>query len=270
MGLAIDSVGFTRTGGAGGDTVPLASTVAAGDSFTVRAGAAGSLIHLEDIFFAGGLEDVVRVRSPLLHDNVSGLQFTVGESPATRLMPSRYPQTLQSQDTLTLEQLVAVAAAVDVGVLSIYYENLGGSQARLKMPSDVAALISAIKPVKVVLPAGGAASVWLDALITTTENLLDANTDYAVLGYEVDDPTCAVGIKGADTGNLRVVGPGVLTADDTVEYFVKRSEVTGRPHIPIINSANSNNTYVSAFDLASPTGTVVTLVLARLSSPLGA
>jgi len=102
-------------------------------------------------------------------------------------------------------------------------------------------------------------------VITTTENLLHANTDYAVLGYIVDVAVCLFGVKGVDTGNLRICGPGVLRSEVTSEYFARLSDETGMPTIPVINSANQGSIFASASAVATGAAIKGQLILGQLS-----
>ncbi len=264
MGLAIDTVGFTQTGATATLGTFIASAAVAGDSFTVRSFAPSDSALLENIMWQGQSSDGVRVRSPLLHDNVQGIQYFPGETPVRRLLPYGFAQKLNPQDTLVLEQNFQTNAQVDTGALSIYYSNLGGSAARLHMPQDVLPNIKSVKILRVTMPAGGAAGAWLDALFTTSENLLHANTDYAVLGYITSVVLTCIGLRGIDTGNLRICGPGVTDDNVTSQYFAEESIRQGTPHIPIVNSANAGSIFVSALGNVSPSAAIIQLVLAEL------
>ena len=270
MGLAIDTVAFQRLSGAGADAAPVAASAAPGDSFTVRSFAAPATARLERVMYQGRLSDILQIKSVLMHDAVEGIQFVPGQSPAKRLLPKGYGQQLNSQDTLTVALQVGAATTQDAGALSIYYSNLGGSAARLHMPADYLSSIKNLKVLRVTMPAGGAAVTWLDAVITTTENLLHANTDYAVLGYLTDTPLVCVGLKGIDTGNLRVCGPGTVDDLATMDYFAQLSLDDGTPHVPVFNAANAGSTFISAFGVLSPTGANIQLICAELGANLPA
>lgn len=264
MGMAIDTVGFQATNpGAGG----AAATVLGGDSFTVRNGAAGSRVILEEILRQGATAGFVRVRSPLLHDNVRGIMFTTPDTPSRFLFPPDAGQPLQPLDNLIVE-ISGGGAEVDGGVMVNYYENLPGAAARLHLPGDILPNIKFIKPVQVACAVPGTAFTWTDTVMTTTENLLHATSDYAVLGYITDTACCAVGIKGQDTGNLRVCGWGSTDPSDTSDFFIRKSEREGRPWIPVINAANRFSTFASILTSAVAGTINVQLILAELNSPI--
>lgn len=264
MGMAIDTVGFFATNpGATG----VAATVASGDSFTVRGGAAGSPVVLEEVIRQGATAGFVRVRSPLLHDNVRGIMFTTTDTPSRFLFPPDAGQPLQPLDNLIVE-ISGGAAEVDGGAMVLYYNNLPGASARLHSPGDILGNIRNIKPVQVAVPVGGTAFVWTDVVLTTTENLLHATSDYAVLGYVSDTACAAVAIKGQDTGNLRIGGWGSTDPSDTSDYFIRKAEREGRPWIPVINAANRFSTFASILTSAVAGTINVQFVLAELTNPV--
>jgi hypothetical protein len=265
MGKAIDSVLGVVTMAT---TAAQAALVpASGDSFTVRNFGQSDAGYLEGIITKAAHSMTLNVKSPLLHDDVEGIQYISAEAPSPRLFPDGISQQVHAQDALSVLGL-GTASDVLVAVLQFYYSNLPGAAARLYNPGDVQALIKYIKVLEVAVTTPATAGSWEDTVITTTENLLKANTDYAVLGYISDVAVAAVGLKGIETGNLRIVGPGTTASFDTSEYFIRRSLSTGRPHIPVINAANANALYASACDSAASTAVKVQLILGMLSQNL--
>ena len=265
MGLAFDTVGIDRLSGGAADVAFQAAAAVAGDSLTVRNGAQGGTIMLERMGYHGRAGDQFRIRSPYLHDFVEGIQFIPGQFPSSGLYPAEADQVLQPQDNLTAEMLVNAITSHGDGFLGIFYSNLPGVDARLHTLADIANIMVNIKVLRVTMGAGGAAGVWLDTVITATEDLTRANTDYAVLGYIVDTAAACIAIKGPDTGNLRCGGPGVLDNNVTRDYYVLQSNANNGPRIPVFNSANKNGTFVSALSTSSPTGINVQLILAQLA-----
>ena len=264
MGAAIDTVGFFATNpGAGG----AAATVTPGDSFTVRNAAGGSRVVVEEAIRQGAASGFLRVRSPLLHDNVRGIMFTTPDTPARFLFPPDAGQPLSPLDNLIVE-ISGGAAEVDGGALVVYYDNALGLSARLHMPGDVLGNIKYIKPVQVACTVNATAFNWSDTVITTTENLLHATSDYAILGYVTDTACAAIGIKGQDTGNLRVAGWGSTDPSDTSDYFIRKSLRENRPWIPVINAANRFSTFASVLSSAVAGTVNVQFILAELNAPL--
>lgn len=244
-----------------------AVTMATGDSLTVRYSPPNNNITLERIFRAGTSTGQVRLTSPRLHDNVVGLSFKSAESPTVFLLPQNVGQMLYPQDNLSLS-VTGGTAETDLAALGIYYTSLPGSDARLYMPADILPNIKHLHTIEVDITNSGTIGNWTDTAINTTEDQLKANQDYAVLGYVADTAIALVGVKGSDTGNLRICGPGTTNTDDTSQYFVEMALREGTPHIPVFNSANKSSTYVSTADSAASSTSHITLVTALMNAPL--
>lgn len=262
MGLAMDTILAKVTNTSGAIST---ATVAPTNSATVRSFAAPATCKLENIIMKGAAAATVRVRSPLMHDDVRGLQVTSAQAPLTYELPPDVGQPLNSQDTL---DLAASSGATDSTAFAIttYYSDLTGASANLKSLGDIGGVIEQMKLLEVDVTASATVGQWNDTVITTTEQLLKANRWYAVLGYIVDVACLAVAISGTDTSNLRVAGPGTVLADVSGDYFVEASNRHGTPHIPVFNSANQGTTFVSVADNAASTAVKVQLVLALLST----
>lgn len=260
---AIDTVGIFATAGAA-SPFPTALAAAPGDSLAIRNFAAGQYAQLEALIYSAGGGQRVRLTSPNLHDNQTGITFEPAEVPAQFLVAAPFSVNLQANDTLVAQGGIAAAGTI-AGALQIYYSQLPGIQARLHMWGDISGNIRNYKTVEVDLNAI-AVGAWTDTLITTTENQLHANRDYAVLGYQCSAAIDVVGVKGSATGNLRVCGPGASSTLDITEYFVYMSEQNNLPYIPVFNSDDRGAFYVSAFNHAAVAGAAdhVYLVLAEL------
>lgn len=264
---AIDTVGVFSTQGAAA-AFPTALAAAPGDSLTVRNFPTGQYAQAEALFYSAGGGQQVRLVSPNLHDNQTGLTFAPAEVPAQFLIPGDASVALQSNDTLSMYGGIAAAGTIVAG-LQVYYSQLPGIQARLHSWGDISGNIRYIKSVQVALNAI-AVGAWTDTLITTTENQLHANKDYAVLGYQCSAAIDIVGVKGSATGNLRVCGPGAISTLDVTEYFVYMSQVNNVPYIPVFNSDDRFAFYVSAFHHAAVAGAAdsVYLIVAELINPV--
>ena len=244
-----------------------AITVAQGDTLTVRSFQAPAQAYLDDFYFKGGQSVTARILSPYLHDAVRGITKISAQAPTIRNLPPAVMQSLNPQDNLAV-QLNSGGANSSVIALRNYYTDLGAPGARLHSWGDISGLINDVKPLEIDVTASATIGQWNDTAATTTENLLRANTDYALLGYTVDVACLCVAIRGQDTGNLRISGPGTVLNGFSDSYFVDFAEATGRPYIPVINAANINNTTVSVADNAASTAVKVQLILAELSQNL--
>lgn len=263
MGLAVDTIGGFITNSAAGAAV----TLSPGDSATVRAFNAPAAARLDGITRKGATSGFGRVRSPLFADNTQGIRFQTGEAPSVFELPPGLGENLNSQDTMTIEANSGAADSTILG-LHVYYENLGGGAARLYSPGDIQGNVAHIKPVEVDCTSSATIGTWVDTVVTTTEDLMHANTDYAVLGFLSNVSCGLIGIKGQETANLRITGPGTTLNEDTADYWWKLSARHGCPYIPVFNAANKASVFVSVLDNAASTAVKVTLILAQLANIL--
>jgi hypothetical protein len=254
--------GVTTVGG-----TPTAITMASGDTLGVRNFPDASAGWLENITLHGAVQANIRsarVRSPRMHDNVTGLTFTPGELLSAYAFPAQTRQRLYAADTLIAEINGGAAAEFQELALHIYYDQLPASNADLRSWSDIGPNVISYKSFEVVLGAA-AANVWSDTVITTTDNQLHASSAYAVLGYETNTLMTAVGIKGIATGNLRAGGPGQNSDFPTSEWFVRMSDKHGVPHIPVFQANDRAAMFISAISRVAIAGTErATLVCAEV------
>lgn len=247
-------------------TTVSALTANSNDSFTVANFATTSSAYLDQMWAHEATAGVMRVRSPRLHDQAQGIRQQVGDTVPRLLLPDATDQALYPGDTLTVE-LSGGASETDVGCLLVHYTDMPGADARLAMWSEISGRVRRIAGVEVDTTTSATAGQWSGGTaINTTYDNLQANADYALLGYTVNTACAAVAISGQDTGNLRVGGPGQKDALETRDFFIRMANATGRPYIPIINSNNRGGTLLYVCDAATSTSINVSLTLAELSS----
>ena len=264
-GPAIDTILTSATNPGAGPTA--FTTANSGDSLQVRSFPLTSPAYLDHIIRMGTTAGFAQVRSPLLHDNVQGIRVTPGESPAAYTLPAQAQQSLMPQDALVVEGSGG-AAESDIIALVNYYTNLPGTEARLHSWGDIKGNIKYVKPIRVAVTSSATVGAWVDTAITSTENLLHANKDYAVLGYSTNTALGVVGVKGIETGNLRACGPGATLEFPTTEWFVRNSDKSGLPYIPVFNSANAGGVFVSVAAATASVAATVELICAELVNNL--
>lgn len=265
MGLAIDTIAVdVNTPGA---SFTAAAVVAGNnDSLTVRNYPQANQAYMVDVIRRHNTSGAVRVLSPLLHDNVTGMTWYTNETPSLLEIPPYVGQRIEPGDTLTVQVTGDTTHHASVYLVN-YYQNLTGAAANLWNMADINASIKNLKPITVAVTASGTVGLWADTLITATENQLHATSYYAVLGFSTDTALGAVGFKSQATGNLRICGPGATTPEDTSFYFVNKNQDWNMPYIPVFNGQDRGACYVSVADNAASTTANITLVLAELSQP---
>lgn len=261
MGLAIDTVALHKANPGATGAAP---TPATGDSLTIRSFASSATAQLLSLYRQGAGAGFIGLRSPRMSDDVKGIQVFSSATPTTNLISPRARQGLYSGDTLTA-LLSGGTNETDAAAFQVYYSDLAAISARLHQWGDIAGIIANILPVYVAAKSG-APGQWKDTLITNTSKLLKADTTYAVLGYQVGTAVLAVGVRGQETGNLRVAGPGSTTPALTNDHFVRLSNESGLACIPVFASNNRTAFYVSVVGTGTATTAKVTLILAQLAT----
>jgi hypothetical protein len=261
MGRAFEVITGRALNPGAGPTALVANT---GDSFAVRSTPMENPPKLEGIWAFAATAGLIQVRSPRLHDQTQGIRFEVVASTARNFLPDEATQQLYPQDVLVFE-IGGGAAETDVGALAIYYPDLPGIDARLVMWDQISSRVANILTARVAITPPATAGDWsAGTALNATTDLLKANVDYAVLGYAADGGVAAIALKGPDTGNLRVGGPGTNEAIETRDWFIGLSKAKGSPHIPIINAANKAPTLAHVCKATAAGNTIVDFVLAEL------
>lgn len=235
-----------------------------GSTFTVRNTSFTAGISLIDVWRKAAAKGQVRITSPKLVPVSNGIRLQAPTGLADFLLPGPPFQGLTPQDQLTVQDF-GTAKDIDLVCLQSYYTDLPGVSMTLKMPGDIAGPTSYIFGWPVAAAASATEGDQGSTVITTTVDSSTANLWYAVLGYLVDGEVGAVGIKGVDTSQTFIGGPGDLQPSLTRTYFADLSMRTGKPCIPLFNAANKANTDVIVVDNAASTAVNVTLILAELA-----
>ena len=241
-------------------------TLASGDTLAVRSTPEGQPIHILNMWADNQAAGFLRVRSPMLHDNVIGITAGILASEPMPLMPMGEGQIVRPQDLLIVEQTgSAVAADIESGSLLMYYDDLPGASARLETWQNVKSRIESYMYVTNTLSTGTAGGYSGEEAINAEVDQWKANRDYALLGYVNGVECCSIGWRGPDTSNLRVGGPGLDTMRDvTANWFITLSLTSGRPCIPIFNAANKAATLIDCTQDENGADPIVTSIFALL------
>lgn len=241
-------------------------TNATGDSTVVRSNTPGSKAKLLSAWALNGTAGQHRVRSPRLHDNVNNLLFNVKASNGAPLYDEGVTQDLFSQDTLIVE-LSGGGAETDAESLLVWYQDVPGMDARLFMFNDIASRIQQYVTLTFAITSGTTLGDYVGStLFNAATGSLRANQDYAILGYETSVAVATIGIRGPDTGNARIGGPGSTTQIETRAWFKRISEQNQLPLIPVINSANVGGTTLDVVQNTANANPTVNVLMALLAT----
>lgn len=230
------------TGRATNPAALTALTMNTSDSAAVRSYGDGATYALENAWTQQATAGVLRIRSPRLHDSTQAIRLQANAALPKALLPLGAEQRLYQTDTLTLE-IQGGGAEVDAAAFLIYYGNVSSGGGRFATWEQIKPLIRNYLTVQVDVVGPTTSGDWSAGTnFTNFSDLLHADTNYAILGYTLDTASLAVAVRGPDTGNYRVGGPGELNADETREWFKRLSQAHGTPHIPVFNSQNKGAT----------------------------
>lgn len=266
MGKAMEIISGAAT--APGATITQI-TMASGDSRTVRNFENGKCKLITAWPTGQTTAGFFQIRSPRMHDNVRGIQFTNPATPIPPPLHTPYVQELVAQDQLFIG-LSGSAGAGDLLLASLLmcYDDLPGNDARFITPDELMSMGVDVMTMQNSLTLTTGPNYTGAQAINTTNDLMKANTDYALIGYVSDAQCGAIGWRGSDSSNLRVGGPGLITdLLDTRNWFIQLSKLSGMPCIPIFNSANKSNTFIDAQQDENAANVVVTSFWVQLETP---
>ena len=238
--------------------------MATGDRLTIRN--APTPAYLLNLWIHSQANGIIQITSPNLHDNVRGIRLGHVASQVKPLLPLGFKQKLIPQDTLVVKQTgSATSGDIDQGSLLIYYPNLPGIKATLTSPEIVKARMVNLLTVENTISTGTSGGYSGEEAINAEEDLLKANTYYALLGYLVDNRCATVGWRSPETGNLRIGAPGEPNMRSlTSRWFVYLSQMYKLPLIPVFNSANKANILIDVAQNEDGADVTVTSILAEL------
>ncbi len=247
---------------------------ASGDSLSVRWFEQGTKVHLLDVWGGNNVSKMdVFLRSPLMHDNTSGIRFAHMFNPTQSgadgnpnlYLPPYWKQPLHPTDTLVSE--VLGTALDDVTVChSLLYETPTMAGGRFITAPEVDARTVNLVGIRVSPAPPAATSTWGTAeALNSDDDRLKANTDYALLGLTTDLPFTALKIAGPDTANLGVPIPGYRDENVTSGWFWDMARRFNMALIPVFNSNNKGVTNTSLADVGGGTAPLVSLLFAELS-----
>lgn len=248
--------------GAGG----AAAAAVAGDSLTIKNGEAARMLQCWSDHQAAGFAQLVRNTSG--HDTSRDIRYDVAASELAVHQPMGIATRLAPQEQLSIT-LAGSATAGDVesfcalveydGLKGLGDQNLIGYDELLRRMENVVnvsvTLAAAVAPL----------FATSEELLTAETDYLKANTDYAVMGYKVRTEAAAIYIKGPDTANLRIGGPGNdLAGEVTSQWYSTLARAYNRPMIPVISTGNRGSTFVGCHADENAGNVNVCFILAQL------
>lgn len=205
-----------------------------------------------------------RITSPLMHDSNIGIQGggPIGHSTLLR----GFPVPIYGQDTLSMMGSgSAVAGDIEQTSILVAYDDVPGADAHLITAGELRKRIVDLHSFQNTLATGVAGGYSGSELITAEADNLKANTEYAILGANVQVGCSTIRWVGPDFSNLGVGMPGATADFRNQRYFLDLAESTGRPCIPVFSSANKSLTFLDAATDENGVDPIVQTLVARLS-----
>ena len=264
MGRAIEVISGRVTNS---NSVLTALTMNTGNTLQVRNAPFEKKVKLIGAWANFQVDGFFQIRSPRLHDNVRGLRFAVNALSPQNVLNPFFPQDLIPQDNLTVEVFSADAAGdVNNVAMLLYYEDLPGVNAKLVTPDFVLSHWVNLWTVDATLATTATGDWGGEETLIAESDLSKANTDYALIGFQINANCAAVRWRGSDLGNLGVGAPGnALHPEKNGRFFWDLSELTGLPCIPVFNSANRGAVLIDAAQDESGTDVEVTSIFVQLA-----
>src|SRR5690242_17642700 len=263
-----------------------------GGSFEALAAATGDSLSIvstgDPNTPAGWIEEVwagnsasvmeVEIYSPRFGDNQNGLRmqqmFNPTLSGADGVPQLLFPRTVDipvwSADTLGVSVNGTASDNANAG-FQIYYQNFQGSAQRLAPFSLVETAIKTgvsgntrVLGIEVTVTPGTTGNYGTAVALNANDDRLQADYDYALIGYTSDQPVLCFGISGPDTGQYRIPMPGIWDARHSSDWFLQQSRWRQSPRIPVINANNKGQTFLDGIDPGNPGATKLSLYFAQL------
>lgn len=249
MGLALGASGGNVTNP---NTTITTWTANTGDSNTVKSFREGTPAYILNMWGLGATLGIQQITSPRLHDTTRGVRFSLIAANSSPTWQMGLKQLIYPQDVLVPAQSGG-AAEIDSGCMLQWFRDLPGVEAKLSTWESVLDRIEDLVTVETTHTSGATGDWSGSVAFNSGSALLKANRDYMVLGYASNTMITSVGLRGPDTGNLRVAGPGTTDRNVTKGWYNDLSRLTRLPCNPIVNAANAGATFVDVQHNAAAT-----------------
>lgn len=262
--MVLEMLGFQATAAA---TTGTAGTAFTNDSLTVRNFTPGTKAFLLAAWSRQQTDGMTQVVWPSANDTTRNIRWVSEAAFNIQGVPWGAPIPMRSQDLISATIFgTAVAGDIEQAILAMYYEDMPGLMGRYLHAKDLMARGVRQVTVQASIDTGTAGN-WSGAeLITADSDLLRGNTDYALLGANIEESCCALGIRAPDWSNVRVAVPfNPSNERQSSGFFVGLSQAYDMPLIPIFNSANKGGIFLDASHDENDVTVEVSLNLLELS-----
>lgn len=245
-----------------------------GDSLSIIAFPDSNRAWVEEIIAGDSASKMeVAVFSPRFGDNQYGLRLQQMFNPTLSgadgvpqlLLPRVVDVQVYSTDTLNVQVNGTASDNANV-TLQLYYENIQGAGQRLASWESIQQNIVRYLGIEVTVTPGTTGSPGTAVALNANDDRLQADQDYALLGYTCDQPILCFRLRGPDTGFYNIPLPGSWDQRHTADWFVQAGKWRNKPHIPVINANNKATTFLDAVHPTNAGATKLSLIMAQLGN----
>lgn len=256
-----------------------ALAAATNDSLTVISYYQGATAYVEEIWAGNSASKMeVEVFSPRFGDNQNGLRMQQMFNPTLSgadgvpqlLLPNSVDIPAWSADTLNVSVNGTASDNANV-TMQLYYTDLPGSAQRMASYNYIENIIktgiggtSRVLGIEVTVTPGTTGNYGTSVALNANDDRLQADFDYALIGYTCDQPILTFGIRGPDTSFLRIPMPGHWNSRITADWFLRQSQQRNQARVPVINANNKGTTLIDAIHPTNAGATKLSLYLAQL------
>jgi len=243
-----------------------------GDSLSIIAFPDGSSAAVEEVISGNSAHAMeVAVFSPRFGDNQFGLRLQHMFNPTlsgadgdpSLLLPRVIDVPVYSTDTLNVQVNGTAADNANV-VLQLYYDQIQGAGQRLASWEAISALIVRYLAVEVTVTPGATGQPGTAVALNANDDRLQADQDYALLGFTCNSPVTCFRMRGPDTGYYNIPLPGHWDERHTGDWFIQAGLQRHKPHIPVINANNKATTFIDALASTNVGATKLSLFFGQL------
>ena len=245
-----------------------------GDSLGVIAFPDASHAYVEEVITGNSTTKMeVAIFSPRFGDNQFGLRLQHMFNPTLSgadgdpnlTLPREVDVPVFSTDTLNV-QVNGTAAANANCTLQLYYENIQGAGQRLCLFDNVQMNIVRYLAIEVTVTPGATGSPGTAVALNANDDRLQADQDYVLLGYQVDNAVTCIRLRGPDTGFYNIPMPGHWDERWTADWFIQSGKWRNKPHCPVINANNKAVTFLDGISSANVGAIKVSLIFGQLGT----
>lgn len=238
----------------------------AGDSLQIRNTGTPNPARLLQMWADVQVAGTARIRSPRMHDNVQGIRFDTIVSDPTPFWPRGLSQPVYPNESLAVELAgSAVAGDIEYICMLLYYADLPGAAFQGISAQDLKTRMVNFFTVENTLATPTSGGWGGGEAINAEFDQWKAGSKYALVGYKVDTECAAVAWRGAETGNVRVGGPGIETDPIlTQRWFIDLAEEYGLPLIPTFTAENKSGILIDCLQDENGADVTVTSIFAEL------